>query len=167
MNTKDKITALIDELQDGVRELIAMPGRVTIGTEAYRNFFDKVQSFVGRYDLVKTEEWKSVDKWLIRKPNEFLTLEEAGHLKLALEKLRLMAIECAETPLTENEKTDSDRRTEEHFLELSQIGSEQIQLLNEQNEILKASGKTAKWWYWIMFAIALAGVVAAFVQAFK
>lgn len=167
MNTKDKITALIDELQDGVRELIAMPGRVTIGTEAYRNFFDKVQSFVGRYDLVKTEEWKSVDKWLIRKPNEFLTLEEAGHLKLALEKLRLKAIECAETPLTENEKTDSDRRTEEHFLELSQIGSEQIQLLNEQNEILKASGKTAKWWYWIMFAIALAGVVAAFVQAFK
>lgn len=167
MNTKDKITALIDELQDGVRELIAMPGRVTIGTEAYRNFYDKVQSFVGRYDLVKTEEWKRVDKWLIRKPNEFLTLEEAGHLKLALEKLRLKAIECAETPLSENEKTDSDRRTEEHFLELSQIGSEQIQLLNEQNEILKTSGKTAKRWYWIMFAIALAGVVAAFVQAFK
>ena len=105
MNTKDKITALIDELQDGVRELIAMPGRVTIGTEAYRNFFDKVQSFVGRYDLVKTEEWKSVDKWLIRKPNEFLTLEEAGHLKLALEKLRLKAIECAETPLTVWEPT--------------------------------------------------------------
>ena len=167
MDTKDKITALIDELQAGVRELIAMPGRVTTGTEAYRTFFDKVQSFVGRYDLAKTEEWKSVDKWLIRKPNEFLTLEEAGHLKLALEKLRLKAIECAEEPLPENEKSDSARRMEDDFLELSQIGSEQIRLLNEQNEILKASGKTAKWWYWIMFAIALAGVVAAFVQAFK
>ena len=39
MDTKDKITALIDELQAGVRELIAMPGRVTTGTEAYRTFF--------------------------------------------------------------------------------------------------------------------------------
>ena len=94
-------------------------------------------------------------------------MEEAGHLKLALEKLRLKAIECAEEPLPENEKSDSARRMEDDFLELSQIGSEQIRLLNEQNEILKASGKTAKWWYWIMFAIALAGVVAAFVQAFK
>ena len=94
-------------------------------------------------------------------------MEEAGHLKLALEKLRLKAIECAEEPLAENEKTDSDRRTEEHFLELNRIGGEQIQLLTEQNEILKASGETAKKWYWIMFVIALAGIIAAFIQAFK
>lgn len=167
MDTKDTITALIDELQDGVRELIAMPGRVTIATEEYRHFYDKVQSFAGRYDLVKSDEWKSVDKWLIRRPNEYLTLEEAGHLKLALEKLRLKAIESVQERLSENEQKDSEKRTEDHFLELNEIGSKQIRLLNEQNEILRASDKTAKRWYWIMFVVALAGVVAAFVQAFN
>ena len=77
---KDEITFFIDELQAGVRKLIALPVKVTTQLEEYRLFFDKVQSFVGRYNLAQTEEWEDVDRWLIKQPNEYLSLEEAGHL---------------------------------------------------------------------------------------
>lgn len=92
MGIKDEITVAIDELQKGVRVLIDLPSRVTINTEEYQRFYDKVQGVVGRYNLDGTEEWLEVDWWLIKKPNEYLTLEEAGHLKLALEKFRIRAL---------------------------------------------------------------------------
>ena len=89
----EEITSAIDELQRHVRLLIDLPCRVTINTNEYRIFYDKVQGFVGRFNLIGTNEWLEVDRWLIKKPNEYLTLEEAGHIKLALEKLRMRALE--------------------------------------------------------------------------
>lgn len=167
MNAKDQITTAVDGLQACVRKLVELPCKVTINTQEYRVFFDAAKEFAGRYNLVDSREWADVDRWLIKQPNEHLTLEEAGYLKLALEKLRFKALEVAGERLTEDETKKANKQVEEFFLEIIKHGSEQIQLLNEQNDILKASGKTAKRWYWIMFAIALAGVVAAFVQAFK
>ena len=164
MRVKDEITAAVDELQKKVRVLIDLPGRVTINTEEYRRFYDKVQDFVGRYNLDGTEEWLDVDRWLIKKPNEYLTLEEAGHLKLSLEKLRMRALMVTRGELTAEERTIADKRIEESFRELNQFGQEQIRLLKEQIEILKSGNKSSRMWSWIMFGIAIAGVVVAIVK---
>ena len=164
MVLKDEITVAVDELQKGVRVLIDLPSRVTINTEEYRRFYDKVQSFVGRYNLDSTEEWEDVDRWLIRRPNEYLTLEEAGHLKLALEKLRIRALMVTGEKLTAEERTLAEKRIEESFKELNQFGQEQVRLLKEQIEILKIGNKSARMWNWIMFRIAIVGVVIAMVK---
>ena len=164
MVLKDEITVAVDELQKGVRVLIDLPSRVTINTEEYRRFYDKVQGFVGRYNLDGTEEWLDVDRWLIKKPNEYLTLEEAGHLKLALEKLRMRALMVTGEKITAEEKTIADKRIEESFKELNQFGQEQTRLLKEQIEILKGGNTSARIWNWIMFVIAIAGIVVAMVK---
>ena len=161
MNRKDEITSVIDELQKGVRILIDLPGRVTINTEEYRKFYDKVQGFVGRYNLADTEEWESVNRWLIKKPSEYLTLEEAGHIKLGLERLRMRALMVMGEMLTEKEKTKVNKRIEESFREINKLGQEQINLLNEQIEILKDGNVSARRWNWIMFGIAVVGIVVA------
>ena len=164
MTAKEEITAAVDDLQRGVRLLIEMPGRVTINTDEYRVFYDKVQSFTGRYNLTETEEWREVDRWLIKKPKEYLTLEEAGRLKLALEKLRMRAIVNLENMLTAEEKAEANKRIDEAFKELYKLGCEQIQLLKDQVAILKNGNKSARVWNWIMFGVALLGIIAAFIR---
>lgn len=164
MSKKEEITASVDELQAGVRVLIDVPCRVTINTREYRDFYDKIQSFVGRYNLANTIEWMSVDRWLIKKPNEYLTLEEAGHLKLALEKLRERAIVIAGEEPTEQDKKENERRIDEAFKEISTLGREQIDLLKCQISILESKSKSSQRWNWIMFIIALIGVIVAMVK---
>ena len=162
---KEEITRAIDELQRHVRVLIELPCRVTINTNEYRIFYDKVQSFVGRFNLVDTNEWLEVDRWLIKKPNEYLTLEEAGHLKLALEKLRMRALEIVGERLTEEEKCKSEERIDESFKELREIGQKQVELLANQNDILKNSNKSVQRWNVAMFIVAIVGVAISVVVA--
>ena len=164
MVLKDEITVAVDELQREVRVLIDLPGRVTINTEEYRRFYEKVQGFVGRYNLANTEEWESVNRWLIKKPNEYLTLEEAGYIKLGLEKLRMRALMVTGEMLTEEDKTIVNTRIEESFREINKLGQEQIKLLNEQIEILKGGNVSARRWNWIMFGIAVVGIVVAILK---
>ena len=161
----EEITRAIDELQRNVRVLIDLPCRVTINTNEYRIFYDKVQSFVGRFNLVDTNEWLEVDRWLIKKPNEYLTLEEAGHIKLALEKLRMRALEVVGERLTEEERCKSEERIGESFKELRGIGQKQVELLANQNDILKNSNKSVQRWNVAMFIVAIVGVAISVVVA--
>lgn len=161
----EEISRAIDELQRHVRVLIDLPCRVTINTNEYRIFYDKVQGFVGRFNLVDTNEWLEVDRWLIKKPNEYLTLEEAGHIKLALEKLRMRALEVAGEYLTEEEKCKSEERIDESFKELREIGQQQVELLANQNDILKDSNKSVQRWNVVMFIVAIIGVAISVVVA--
>lgn len=161
----EEITRAIDELQRHVRVLIDLPCRVTINKNEYRIFYDKVQGFVGRFNLVDTNEWLEVDKWLIKKPNEYLTLEEAGHIKLALEKLRMRALEMAGERLTEEERCKSEERIDESFKELREIGQKQVKLLANQNDILKNSNKSVQRWNVAMFIVAIIGCAISVVVA--
>ena len=163
---KKEITAAIDELQRDVRLLIDLPGRVTINTREYCSFYDKVLGFAGRYNLIETREWGEVNRWLIKKPNEYLTLEEAGYLKLALEKLRTRAFEIVGEGLTEDEKTRSEERIDESFSELREIGHKQIELLNNQIGILKNNNKSVQRWNVIMFVVAIVSIAISITVAF-
>ena len=161
----EEITSAIDELQRHVRLLIDLPCRVTINTNEYRIFYDKVQGFVGRFNLIGTNEWLEVDRWLIKKPNEYLTLEEAGHIKLALEKLRMRALEIVGEGLTAEEKCKSERRIDESFKELREIGQRQIELLTNQNDILKSSNKSVQRWNVAMVIVAIIGIATSIIVA--
>ena len=162
---KREIITTVDDLQKGVRLLIDLPCRVTINTDEYRIFYDKVQSFVGRFNLVDTNEWLEVDRWLIKKPNEYLTLEEAGHIKLALEKLRMRALDMVGGRLTEEEKCKSEERIDESFKELREIGQKQVELLANQNDTLRNSNKSVQRWNVTMFIVAIAGIAISIVVA--
>lgn len=158
MNKEEEITLKIDELQAGVRLLIDMPGEVTINCAEYRDFYNNVQGFASRYDLNDTLEWREVEKWLIKKPNEYLTLEEAGFLKQALEKLRLKAFAKTGVEITRQVKTENEQRVEKSFEEIILIGHEQANLLKQQIKTLEDKSKSSQRWNWIMFITAIIGI---------
>ena len=160
----DEITTIVDELQLSIRLLIDSPGKVTINHGEYRRFYDKIQGFVGRYNLVNTAEWADVNRWLITKPNEHLTLAEAGNLKLALEHLRMKAIKEKVGCLTEIDTVVSKARIEEGFHNLDSIGQEQLLFLKEQIDILQKGNKSARLWNWVMFIVALSGIIIALLK---
>ena len=89
---KDEINKVIDELQESVRFFIEVRARVTIDLPQYRHFYDAIQRFIGKHDLENTDEWKELDRWLIRKSREHMTPKEAVAIQRALEGLRRKAI---------------------------------------------------------------------------
>ncbi len=89
----DEINQEIARLHDAVRWLIETDQRVTIDLRQYREFYDSVQRFVGKYGLGQTNEWRKLDQNLIRTSKEYLSLKEARAIQRALEALRDKAVE--------------------------------------------------------------------------
>lgn len=89
---KNEINKYIEEISNQLHELIVIPDKVTVNLQLYRSFFSNINQFAIRYHLCKTDEWHQVDKWLIKKSTEFLTLDEAMCLMRAIEPLRERAL---------------------------------------------------------------------------
>ena len=98
---EDDIDKVIGELQESVRFFIEVHAHVTIDLPQYRCFYDAIQRFVGKYRLENTDEWKELDRWLIRTSREYMTPQEAVAIQRALDGLRRKAVEVSTADSTE------------------------------------------------------------------
>ncbi len=90
---RGQIECTINELQEDVRYFIEVRARVTIDLPRYRTFYDKIQQFVGRFDLENTAEWKELDKWLLHTSREHMVAKEACAIQRALDALKERALQ--------------------------------------------------------------------------
>ena len=92
MKEVNEINERINKILNQLLELFITQKKVTTELELYRSFFLDINQFAKRYDLITTDEWGQVEQWLIHKTTEYLSFDEATHLKRAIEPLRIKAI---------------------------------------------------------------------------
>ena len=82
----------VDSLIATVRELLKNPGRTGCTTPLYREFHDKLTTFIYRYHLDDTEEWKTIKVNLIYRFNDYMVTGEADRILFQLENIKRLLL---------------------------------------------------------------------------
>ena len=93
---------VIDELIAIIKNLILYRGRVDFTHPEYRKFHDGITEFVYKNNFDETIEWKNIDKYLLIKSNQFMTIDEANIILQNLEKLKRLFIKKYSKQESEN-----------------------------------------------------------------
>ena len=82
----------INELLQICAELIGLSGMVTKDTQEYIDFDQKMESFINRYNLESTRQYKNISQYRLTKSSQYLAYGEARSIiqsLIALKKLQI------------------------------------------------------------------------------
>ncbi len=81
-----------NELLQLCAELIGLPGTVTMHTPEYVDFDKKMESFINRYNLDKTEQYNRILQCRLTKSSQYLSISEARLIIQLLVELKKLQI---------------------------------------------------------------------------
>lgn len=82
----------VDSLTKMVRELQKRPERIECTTPQYRDFHDKLTTFIYQHHFDETEEWKIIKNNLIYRLNDYMVTGEADRILVQLENIKRLLL---------------------------------------------------------------------------